>query len=280
MNRAMHTRRICFAGAGSMAEAIIKGLIDTQLVKAEQISVVNRSNVQRLDELHERYGVHIPNQDHDREQLIRQADIIILAMKPKDAQQAIQAIVPAVRVDQLLISVIAGLSISSIASMVGQQVPIARTMPNTSSMIGLGATGICFSDQVTQADQDAAIAIFESVGIVKVVDEALLDAVTGVSGSGPAYIYYVMEAMIQGGITCGLTPETAKELTVQTVLGAAKMVMQTGEEPEVLRRRVTSPGGTTEAALELMANERLQETVTRAVQRAAERAQELGKQSN
>jgi pyrroline-5-carboxylate reductase len=278
MNPLNNIRSICFAGAGSMAEAIIKGLIDTKLLAPEQISAINRSNIARLEELASSYGIQIPTDEADKSRLIREADIVLLAMKPKDSETAITALSSMMREDQLVISVIAGLSINALHVMLGKQLPIVRTMPNTSSTIGLGATGMSFSPQVTEEHAQLARAIFESVGIVRVVDEQLLDAVTGVSGSGPAYIYYVMEAMIQGGIECGLTPDAARELTVQTVLGAARMVQETGEEPAELRRKVTSPNGTTQAALELMASYKLQEAVTNGVKRAAERARELGEQ--
>jgi len=276
MNPLTQARSICFVGAGSMAEAIIKGLIDTKLLAPGQISAINRSHAPRLEELAALYGITIPADEADKSRLIREADIVVLAMKPKDAGTAITALSPLLYDGQLLISVIAGLSISALQELLGKKLPIIRTMPNTSSTIGLGATGMSLSSEVTKEQERLATAIFESVGIVKIVDEQLLDAVTGVSGSGPAYIYYVMEAMIQGGIECGLAPDAARELTVQTVLGAAKMVQQTGEEPAELRRKVTSPGGTTQAALELMADYKLQEAVINGVKRAAERARELG----
>jgi pyrroline-5-carboxylate reductase len=276
MNTLTQVRSICFIGAGSMAEAIIKGLIDTKLLAPGQISATNRSNAARLEQLAKGYGITIPGDESDRERLIRESDIVVLAMKPKDAGTAIAELSSLLRNDQLIISVIAGLGISALQAMLGKKLPIVRTMPNTSSTIGLGATGMSLSAEVTAGQERLAVAIFESVGIVKIVEEHLLDAVTGVSGSGPAYIYYVMEAMIQGGIECGLAPDVARELTIQTVLGAARMVQQTGEEPAELRRKVTSPGGTTQAALELMAGYKLQEAVTNGVKRAAERAKELG----
>jgi len=268
--------RISFVGAGSMAEAIIRGLINTGWIASRQIVAVNRSNAERLQQLASLYDISIPTDEAARDQLITSSDIVVLAMKPKDAAQAIADLAPRLHERQLIISVIAGLNIGSLTRIIGKPLPIARTMPNTSSSIGLGATGISFSERVTDVQRQLAQTIFESVGIVRIVEEPLLDVVTGVSGSGPAYIYYVMEAMIRGGIECGLSPDAAKDLTLQTVLGAARMVQETGEEPAELRRKVTSPGGTTQAALELMASNDLQETISNAVKRAAERARELG----
>ncbi len=269
-------QNICFIGAGSMSEAIVRGLTKLESVKPARITMANRGNQERLRELNTAFGVSSALDEDQRIQAIRAADIIVLAMKPKDAAEAIRQYRALFRTNQLLISVIAGLSIPSIEQLVGIPLPIVRSMPNTSSTIGLGATGISYSSGVTAEQRQLARHIFESTGIVCEVEEAALDIVTGVSGSGPAYIYYVMEAMIAGGITGGLDAATARLLTVQTVLGAASMVLQTGENPADLRNKVTSPGGTTQAALELMRVNHVAEHISSAVLRSAERAGELG----
>jgi len=149
-------------------------------------------------------------------------------------------------------------------------------MPNTSSTIGLGATGISFSKEVDEQGRRLALNMFEAVGITSVIEEERLETLTGISGSGPAYIYYMMEAMIAGGIRGGLSAEQSTELTVQTVLGAARMVQQTGENPAVLRKKVTSPNGSTQAALEVLDKGDFFETVIAAVNRCAERSREMG----
>ncbi|MFS0722595.1 pyrroline-5-carboxylate reductase [Paenibacillus sp. 1P07SE] len=269
-------RRIAFYGAGSMAEAIARGLLDRRLASADRLFMINRSNEERLHELRERYGVVTPSADNEKREALRQADIIFLAVKPKDAQDAILSLRDVVSSGQMIVSVIAGLSIRTIEQLLDKPVSIVRTMPNTSSTIGLGATGISFSESVTQAEQDAAIEMFRCLGVSIVVEEPLLDTVTGLSGSGPAYIYYMMEAMIQAGTALGLEEADARKLTVQTVLGAARMVEITGEEPADLRRKVTSPGGTTQAAIETLEQHGFAESVTKAVSRSAQRAGELG----
>lgn len=276
MNDNAITHTIAFVGAGSIAESIFRGLIQKRVASPEQIFAVNRQNEERLQYLRETYGIRASRDPQERDQAIREADIVVLNMKPKDASAGIAELRHLIRPDQLIVSVIAGLSIETIQHLLGGSFKIVRTMPNTSSTIGLGATGISFSGSVTARQRQTAFALFEAVGVVSVVDEPLLDIVTGVSGSGPAYIYYMMDAMIAAGVEGGLTEEAARLLTLQTVLGAAQMVQTTGESPSELRRKVTSPNGTTQAAIELMEQNRVAESVSRAVFRAAERARELG----
>ncbi len=280
MNEHLPTRldnvKICFYGAGSMAEAILRGMVDARLADPARITVMNRQNAERLEALRLRYGVRAAVDESTRLDALRGADIIVLGMKPKDAAAALRLLAPILSPHQLILSVIAGLSISTIDTLLGGNRPIARTMPNTSSTIGLGATGISYSPAATPAQRSQVEAIFAAVGISAVVDEPLIEAVNGVSGSGPAYVYYLMEAMIAAGQQLGLSSEAARELTVQTVRGAAEMVRQTGEDPAELRRKVTSPGGTTQAAIETMDSFRFQEGMQAAIVRCAERAREMG----
>ncbi|MDI4645544.1 pyrroline-5-carboxylate reductase [Cohnella hashimotonis] len=268
--------KICFYGAGSMAEAIIRGLVDTGTAPAGNITVFNRSNADRLAELRGRYGVLTADSEAARQDALLTSDVIVLAMKPKDAAAALRALAPTLRAEQLIVSLIAGLSIETIRKLTGASQPVVRTMPNTSSSIGLGATGIAFSEGLADDTQRLALDMFGAVGIAQVVEERLLEAVTAVSGSGPAYIYFVMEAMIAAGVAQGLTPEAARELTVQTVRGAADMVRLTGEQPSELRRKVTSPNGTTQAAIETLQRLGVDEAFSAAMDRCAERAGELG----
>jgi len=268
--------KICFYGAGTMAEAILRGLVEARLIDPARVTVMNRQNVERLEALRQRYGVMTAADEAARQEALRGTDLIVLGMKPKDAAAALRMLAPILSPHQLVLSVIAGLSIETIDTLLGGNRPIARTMPNTSSTIGLGATGISYSSAVTSAQRSQVEAIFAAVGISAVVDEPLIEAVNGVSGSGPAYVYYLMEAMIAAGQQLGLTPEAARELTVQTVRGAAEMILRTGEDPAELRRKVTSPGGTTQAAIETLDGFRFQEGMQAAIVRCAERAREMG----
>lgn len=270
------SQQIVFSGAGSLAESLIKGMVARQVVRPEGITVTNRSNAARLMELKTRYGVLTQNDKDAKAELLRRAPIIVLAMKPKDAGAALKAMAPLLSEEQLLISVIAGLSIRTMQQLLGRKQPIARTMPNTSSSIGLGATGITFSKEITPEQRTSVLQMFESVGTVTVLEEDKMEILTGISGSGPAYVYYLMEAMMAAGIRGGLTPEQCRELTVQTVLGAARMVQLTEEEPSALRAKIMSPNGSTVAALQKLDEGDFFETVISAVNRCAERSREMG----
>jgi pyrroline-5-carboxylate reductase len=276
MSNTLRDARIAFAGAGSMAEAIFRGLIENNVADPGRISVINRSDNEKLERLHARYGVQVSADPNVKNEMIAQADIVVLAMKPKDVETSFRALKHVIHKRQLIVSVIAGLSIAKIEALLETDAPIVRTMPNTSSTIGLGATGMAFSANVTAEQKRLALSMFEAVGIVSVVEERLLDIVTGVSGSGPAYVYYFMEAMTKAAVEGGLSEEEARRLTLQTVLGAARMVELTQEDPAELRRKVTSPNGSTQAAIETLDRHQFCEGIVRAVFRSAERAREMG----
>lgn len=267
--------RIGFLGAGSIAEAMLSGILKKGLLSAEHILVSNRNNQERLDQLADTYQVQV---SQDRKLLVDTSDILILAMKPKDAAEALMELQGTVRPGQLVISVIAGVATSLIEEWLGVQCAIIRTMPNTSSAIGLSATGLACNRFVTEEQLELATRLFEAIGTVFTVAEEELDIVTGLSGSGPAYIYYLVEAMVGAGAKAGLCRETARQLTLQTLLGAAHMLLDTSEDPALLRQKVTSPGGTTQAGLEVLQSYQFQEAVTSAILRATERSRELGAQ--
>ncbi|MGN7357293.1 pyrroline-5-carboxylate reductase [Paenibacillus sp. SAF-054] len=274
--QAMISESITFYGAGAMAEAIVKGLIGKSVVQASHITMLNRSNTRRLEELHQQYGVRVSNHAEEVPTILQHSPIIVLAVKPKDAAETLRKLGPLLTEDTLIVSVIAGLTIRTIQDLLGCKQPVARTMPNTSSSIGLGATGISYSKEINDRQRQTVMTLFGAVGTVTIVEEDKLEILTGISGSGPAYIYYMMEAMMAAGIRGGLTPQQCRELTVQTVLGAARMVQLTGEEPSALRAKVTSPNGSTQAALETLDKGDFFETVIAAVVRCAERSKEMG----
>lgn len=269
------TQTITFHGAGSMAEAIVRGLIGRSVMLPRDIYMLNRSNASRLDELKQKYQVNVSNEPAHKNEILSSSPIIVLAMKPKDAVSALKELGPLLSEHQMVISVIAGLSIRTMQTLLGRNQPVVRTMPNTSSSIGFGSTGIAFSKEITEEQRQTVMTLFEAIGKVTMIQEDKMEILTGISGSGPAYVYYMMESMIAAGIRGGLTAEQSKELTFQTFTGAARMVQQTGEEPSSLRKKIMSPNGTTQAALERLDEGDFFETVIAAVNRCAERSREL-----
>ncbi|WP_019121335.1 pyrroline-5-carboxylate reductase [Brevibacillus massiliensis] len=271
----LQTLRIGFLGAGSIVEAMMDGMLKEGLLPAEQISVTNRSNAERLSYLHDQYNVCAV---YDKEQLIRSVDLLILGIKPADAAKACQELRGLVRPDQLVISVVAGVSTDLIGTWLGADCPIVRAMPSTSSAVGLSTTGIAPGRYADDTHLQLARLLFSSIGYVHTVPEEEIDIITGLAASGPAFIYYLVEAMEGAGVAAGLSPEMAREMTVQTLHGAAQMLLQTKTEPSVLRQKITSPGGTTQAGLEILNQYDFQKAVSSAILRAAERARELGAQ--
>jgi pyrroline-5-carboxylate reductase len=261
-----------------MSEALLRGIIEAKLVRSLSVVVLNRNNLSRLNDLKAAYGIRVPetNDAEERRQLVRNADIVVLAMKPKDVGSAISEFKDGVRPEQLIVSVVAGLSIDTMERLLGRPQPIVRTMPNTSSTIGLGATGLACSETVSAAQLEMAQAMLQAVGKTVPVTEDKLNLVTGLSGSGPAYVYYLMEAMIAAGIHGGLSEEDAHTLVLQTVIGAAHMVESTGEAPATLRAKVTSPNGTTHAAIDVLEQYRFRDGMIQAIARASARAAEMG----
>ncbi|WP_312113709.1 pyrroline-5-carboxylate reductase [Brevibacillus reuszeri] len=267
--------RIGFLGAGSIVEAMLSGILKKGLLSPDRLLVSNRNNRERLKELADSYGVQYTQ---DKLEVGRSSDILILAIKPKDAQEALRELRGVVHTGQLVISVVAGVSTTLIGEWLGVNCPIVRTMPNTSSAVGLSATGLAANPFVTEEQLQQATCLFEAIGTVYTVAEEELDIITGLSGSGPAYIYYLVEAMMAAGATAGLDREMARQLTLQTVIGAAQMLLETRADPAILRKQVTSPGGTTQAGLEVLEAYQFQQGVTAAILRASERSREMGAQ--
>ncbi len=271
--KSLQNQHIFYLGAGAMSEAMIKGLINAGLVAPEHMTVSNRKRAERLHELHETYGVRV-SQDKLRE--VAEADIVVLAAKPFDLVNALREIAPALTHHHLVISVAAGIATETLEECLEEQVPVIRAMPNASCFVQASATAICKGRWTTSAHVETAQQIFSAIGTSVMVEEALMDAVTGLSGSGPAYFYYVVEALLKGGQACGLPEETCRALLLQTIYGAAKMLLETGKEPQELRRQVTSPNGTTMAGVAILDQADVQQLFVQTVQRATARAAELG----
>ena len=264
---------IFFLGAGALSEALLRGLIATATVSPGRVTISNRRQTARLHELGGRYGVR-PSVDKLAD--IARAELIVLAVKPYDVAAALAEVGPALSAGQLLVSVAAGVSTLTLEARLPAGMAVVRAMPNTSSFVQESATAICAG---RHADADAlarARRFFAAIGTVATVDEAAMDAVTGLSGSGPAYVYYLVEALLSAGIAVGLPAETSRELLLQTLQGAVRMLRETGEEPATLRRQVTSPNGTTMAGIAALEERGVRDAFRLAVERATARAREMG----
>ncbi len=268
--------QLFFLGAGSVGEALIKGVLTAGLIPPAQITISNRRNAMRLETLQRRYGVHI---SQDKLADCARADLIILAAKPFDLPTALQEIAPVVRADQLLISLAAGISTSTIEHQLGLTVPVVRAMPNTSCAVQASATALCAGRWATARHMELAQQLFSAIGVSVVVGEEQMNAVTGLSGSGPAYFYYVVEALLEAARQCGLPAEIAQTLLVQTIYGAARMLQESGQDAAELRRQVTSPNGTTMAGLSVLEEGGAYQLFIQMVQRATARGAELGAQA-
>lgn len=255
-----------------MAESMIHGWINKRIMKPKNISVMNKSDLDRLEFLKDEYGVNIVQKERVE---LRDADFILLAMKPKDVEAALTDIKSSLSGNAVILSVVAGVSIETIQRHVGN-LPVARAMPNTSAQVGKSATGVAWSKYVTLEKQHELRNLLSSIGNVTVVDEPQLDAVTAVAGSGPAYIYYFAEAMTEAAVANGLSPADAKRLVRQTFSGAADMLQQ--EDFAVLRKKVTSPNGTTAAGLAALERNNFKGIIGECVQDAAARSQALGRE--
>jgi pyrroline-5-carboxylate reductase len=263
---------IGFIGGGNMGEALIKGLIESA-VPAQSIRVAE-PNEARARLLTERYGVVCSS---DGGEVVRQSDLIVVAIKPQIVSVALPGIAGAFDDTKLLVSIAAGVTTATLEGYFDGAPRVVRVMPNTPALAGAGAAALCPGRHATRDDVSTALHLLEGVGTAHVLTEAQLDAVTGLSGSGPAYVYMVIEAMAAGGVLEGLPMDTALALATQTVFGTAQLVKDSGEHPAVLRDKVCSPGGTTIAAVKELEEKGLRSALIKAVSKAARRSRELGK---
>jgi pyrroline-5-carboxylate reductase len=266
-------RKIAFLGGGNMAEALIKGLIAAGTARPDQILATDVS-VDRLAHLTKKYGISSAKSNVDA---AREARVIILSVKPAVIEKIVAEISPAVDDEKLVISIAAGITLAKIEKSLRDTARVVRVMPNTPALVLAGAAALSGGKNTTNDDLVFAQSIFNSVGRTVVVDEKLMDAVTGLSGSGPAYVFMIIDALSDAGVKAGLPRQLALELTAQTVYGSAKMVLETKEHPGKLRDMVTSPGGTTIEGLHALEKGKLRATLMNAVEAATARSKELGK---
>jgi pyrroline-5-carboxylate reductase len=270
----MKSQRIGMLGAGNMAGALIRGLLASKSVTKEQI-FASDVRADHLKELEAQYGIKTFS---DNIQLAAASNLVVLAVKPQVVDRVLDQMSTSFAPGTLLVSIAAGVPIRSLEARLPEHVRVVRAMPNTAAIALAGATGIAPGSRATQDDIDVTQALFAAIGRSVVLDETLIDAVTGLSGSGPAYVMVMIEALADGGVKVGLHRDTALLLAAQTVYGSAKLLLETGEHPGRLKDMVTSPGGTAIAGLHTLESGGLRRTLIDAVDSATKRAVELGEQ--
>jgi pyrroline-5-carboxylate reductase len=266
-------KTVGFVGAGNMAEALIKGLLEASLVAPDAIHAAD-VRAERLGQLDRQYGIRSAASNQE---LVGRADVIVLAVKPQIITPVLQEIRGALTRQKLMISVAAGVSTARLRENLQGEPRLIRVMPNTPALVLEGVTAIAKARGLEAGDLETAEEIFNAVGKVVVLDEELMDAVTGLSGSGPAYVAVVIESLADGGVKMGLDRITAMTLATQTVLGAARLLAQTGLHPGALKDMVSSPGGTSIAGIAALEEGGIRTTFIKAVERATVRSRELGR---
>lgn len=269
----LKNKKIAVIGAGHMGQALIGGLLQAKLIPSKNI-VASRRNTEALEELRRRWGIH---GSADNTKAASGADIIILAVKPQASGAVLDELAPVLSKNQMVLSLMAGITTASISKKLRSPCAVVRAMPNTPASVGAGATAMAAGAHAGEKELALAGAIFGSVGTAVVLPESAMDAVTGLSGSGPVYIFMVIEAMIDGGVKMGIPRAIARQLAAQTVFGAAKLVLETGKHPAILKDEVTTPAGTAINAIHTLEAKGLRSVLIDAIASATLRSQEISR---
>ena len=264
--------KVVFVGAGNMAEAIVSGMVAGGFCAPEKI-IMTDVRPERLADLEKEYGVSTSTDNC----VVKNAEIVVLAVKPQMMSDVLQGIAPVLRSETLIVSIAAGIPSVKIEAALGGKRRVVRVMPNTPALVGQGASAIAAGTLADEADLEVAEAILGCVGLTVRVKESDLDAVTALSGSGPAYVFYLLEGMLAAAEKMGLDKETARKLALKTVEGAARLMEDSGETAEVLRAKVTSKGGTTEAAIRSLNEADVKDAIVQALLAAQTRSVELSR---
>jgi len=265
--------KIGFIGAGTMGRAIIRGLINSSFIDKKNI-IASEVSEQLAGKVSEELEISVIT---DNIEIAKNSDVIILCAKPFAVKGILQQIKDFLSADKIIVSIAAGMDTGFIESVLEKEIPVIRVMPNTPALVGEGMTAVCRGKYATKEQAEFIVKLFSQVGRCIEIDEKYINAVTGISGSGPAFIYLIIEALADGGVKLGLPKKIAIELAAQTTLGAAKMVIETGKHPSVLKDEVTTPGGCTIAGLMVMEENKVRSTLAKTVQETAKVALNLGK---
>lgn len=281
-NKRLSRSRLVFIGAGNMAEAIIKavktGTVKTEAVKTEDIQILAYDiSSDRLNYIQDKYSVFVKRVSENNYN-IKEDDVIILAVKPKDAKNVCEKLKQKIATNNIIISIMAGITIKTLESYLSIENNIARIMPNTPAMVGKAMSVVTFNSDFDEDWKKDVLDLFKCLGEVIELSEDKFNAVTALSGSGPAYIFFMAEEMIKAGIEMGLDAAVSKKLVLQTIFGSASMMKQIENEPQQLREKVTSKGGTTETAINFMKDNNVGENLQKAILKAKQKSEELSKQ--
>jgi pyrroline-5-carboxylate reductase len=267
----MIEKSIGFIGAGNMAEAMVRGLLRGGHFAPSQITA-SGPREERMRELQDSYGIKATTDNHAP----AKAQIVVLSVKPQILSRVLDEVAKSISADALVISIAAGVPVATIQERLARGARVVRAMPNTPALVDAGATAIARGEHARDSDLDDAKRIFDAVGLTVTLEESQLDAVTGLSGSGPAYVFLILEALSDAGVKVGLSRRTAQLLAAQTVLGSAKLLLETNEHPGRLKDMVTSPGGTAITGLHTLEEGGIRTTLMNAVEAATRRSKELG----
>lgn len=264
-------RSIGFIGAGNMAEAMIRGLLRGKDFAPAEVRA-SGPREERMRELRDGYGIETTTDN----KVPAKCQIVVLSVKPQILSRVLDEVADTISADALVISIAAGVPVAAIQARLATGTRVVRAMPNTPALVDAGATAIAGGEHARETDLADAKRIFDAIGITVILEESQLDAVTGLSGSGPAYVFLILEALSDGGVKVGLSRRTAQLLAAQTVFGAAKLLIETNEHPGRLKDMVTSPGGTAITGLHTLEHGGVRTTLMNAVEAATRRSRELG----
>ena len=271
MKRAMSKGKVAFLGLGKMGGILLQALLKKNLLSPKN-TVATVRHPERAQKLSQELGISVTT---DNRQAAQQSDLVLLCVKPQTVREVIEEIAAEMTSKKLLISIAASVPTRYIEEILDSEVPVVRAMPNTPCVIGCGMTGLCKGKFADETHLDIAKTFFDSVGMTVTVDEKRMDAVTGLSASGPAFVFIILESLAEGGVKVGLPRDVATLLAAQTVQGAARMVLETGQHPALLKDAVTTPAGCTVDGIMELEEGKLRVTLIKAVVKATERAQEL-----
>ena len=258
-------------GIGNMGEAIVKGILNKNILRADDIIIYDKLE-EKAKKVSDIYGVGVAKSNS---LLAKLSETIILAVKPQDLEETIKEIKEFLTEEKILISILAGVPIKKIRKLLNKNIPIVRVMPNTPALIGEGAIAVSFDKNINNEEKKYILSLLSALGKVYNVEEKYIDVITGLSGSGPAYVFTFIDGLAQGGVKKGLPYNLALDLAIQTVLGSAKLLQETGEHPMVLRDKVSSPAGTTIYGLHSLEKHNFRNAVISAVEEATNRSKEL-----